>query len=128
MNTTTAGAPLSEAEFQRQVTDLATMLGWSWAHFRPARTSHGWRTPVSGPLGAGWPDLTLIRGDRIIFAELKSDRGRPTPDQTFALTLLSGAAETYVWFPADLERIALVLGSPGDARRTKPLRGIGLTG
>src|SRR4051812_37499898 len=31
--------PLSEKEFQRQVTDLAEIYGWSWAHFRPAQTS-----------------------------------------------------------------------------------------
>jgi hypothetical protein len=103
----------TEAEFMRQVTDLATMLGWSWAHFRPARTSHGWRVPVSGPLGAGWPDLTLVRDDRLIFAELKrSSSHRPSPDQVFALELLGAAAETYVWRPSDIDEIALVLGSP----------------
>jgi hypothetical protein len=67
---------LTEAQFMRQVTELAELYGWSWAHFRPAMTSKGWRTPVSGPLGAGWPDLVLIRKRRIVFAELKSDGGR----------------------------------------------------
>ena len=107
---------LSERDFQTQVTDLASMLGWSWAHFRPARTAHGWRVPVSGPLGAGWPDLVLVRDDRIVFAELKRERGRPRPDQTFALTLLSGAAETYVWRPSDFDDIARILGSPRQPR------------
>ena len=103
---------ITEAEFMRQVTDLAEMLGWSWAHFRPARTAHGWRTPVSGPLGAGWPDLTLVRDDRLVFVELKRRAtARPSADQTFALTLLAAAAETYVWYPEDIEEIARVLGS-----------------
>jgi hypothetical protein len=101
--------PLSETEWQRQVTDLAEMLGWAWAHFRPARTAHGWRVPVSGPLGKGWPDLVLIRGERVIFAELKAENGRPTPDQTWLLTLVADAVETAVWRPSDLDRVAETL-------------------
>jgi hypothetical protein len=104
---------ITEAEFQGQVVELATMLGWSWAHFRPAKTSRGWRVPVSGPLGAGWPDLVLVRDERLIFAELKrSTSNRPSPDQVMVLTLLAGAAETYVWTPADFEDIATVLSRP----------------
>ena len=103
---------ISEADWMRQVTELAEMLGWSWAHFRPAKTAHGWRTPVSGPLGAGWPDLTLVRDDRLLFVELKRDKNaRPTPDQTFVLTLLGIAAETYVWRPSDWDDVARILQS-----------------
>ena len=47
---------ISEAEFQRQVTDLAEMLGWSWMHIEKMSNDRGrWRTPVSGPLGKGFP-------------------------------------------------------------------------
>ena len=107
---------ITETEFQRQVTDLAEMLGWSWAHFRPAKTTHGWKVPVSGPLGAGWPDLTLVRDDRLVFAELKrSTSNVPSPDQQFTLSLLGGAAETYVCRPGDIDDIARILGAP---RRT----------
>lgn len=100
---------ITEADWMRQVTDLATILGWSWAHFRPARTAHGWRTPVSGPLGAGWPDLVLVRDRRLIFAELKRERRTTRPDQTFVLSLLADAAETYVWVPDDLAEVAEIL-------------------
>jgi hypothetical protein len=62
---------ISERDWQRQVTDAAELFGWTWVHFRPARTEHGWRTPVSGPLGKGWPDLTLIR-ERVVYVELKA--------------------------------------------------------
>ena len=44
---------MTEREFQQQVTDLAELYGWAWAHFRPAQPTKGWRTPVSGPLGKG---------------------------------------------------------------------------
>lgn len=101
---------MTEQEFQLQVTDLAELFGWSWVHFRPAQTAKGWRTPVSGPLGKGWVDLVLVRGRRIIFAELKADKGRISPDQEAVLnTLGSTGAETHTWRPADDDAIAEIL-------------------
>lgn len=81
-------ARLTEVAWQQRVTDLASLRGWLWVHHRPARTEKGWRTPVSGPLGTGWPDLVLIRGDRLLAVELKSATGRPTPAQLAALDAL----------------------------------------
>lgn len=111
---------LTESGFMRQVVELATILGWSTAHFRPAQTSKGWRTPVSGDLGKGWPDLTLVRerDGRLIFAELKRDGANLTPDQERVFGILTKAAhwsvtgphwETYVWRPADFDDIAEIL-------------------
>ena len=74
-----------EREWQRQVTDAAELFGWTWGHFRPAQTSKGWRTPVSGPLGSGYPDLILVRDGRLIFADLKAQDGRLSPDQRHVL-------------------------------------------
>ena len=85
----TGRALLTEAQWQRRVTDLADRRGWLWVHHRPARTNQGWRTPVSGPLGVGWPDLILVRGDRLVAVELKSSTGRPTADQSAALAALA---------------------------------------
>ena len=100
---TTRAKPLAEAQWQRQVTDLAELLGWTWAHFRPARTEQGWRTPVSGPGGAGFPDLVLWR-ERVIFVELKSDRGRMSAEQDAVwLGLTNAGAEAYVWAPRDFD-------------------------
>lgn len=113
---------ITEAEWQRQVTDLAGIYGWSWAHFRPARTKHGWKVPVSGPLGAGWPDLVLVKHDRIIFAELKrSARDQLRPDQVAVHDLVRGAVEVYVWRPEDLSVVVDLLAgwatSPGPEGR-----------
>ena len=83
-STASGRVAISEAESLRQVTDLAELYSWSCVHFRPARTAHGWRTPVSGPLGAGWPDLILVRRERMAGAELKLDGGRPRPEQTWS--------------------------------------------
>lgn len=63
-------APLTtEAMFQIEIIELARILGWRVAHFRPAQTRHGWRTPVAAD-GKGFPDLVLVR-ERVIYAELK---------------------------------------------------------
>lgn len=109
---------MKEADFQRQVLEAATRLGWRTAHFRPAQNARGqWRTPVAGD-GKGFPDLVLVR-DRIIFAELKTDSGRVRPDQRDWLDALSMATidtagcmecggapvDVVVWRPRDWDDI-----------------------
>lgn len=100
----------TEREFQLQVMDLARILGWHHlAHFRPARTAHGWRTPMMGDVG--FPDLVLVR-DRVVFAELKSDTGKLGLGQAEWLEAIREAGgEAYLWRPADLDgEVMRVLG------------------
>jgi len=99
---------LREADFQRQVTDLAELLGWQWAHFRPAETARGWRTPVSGPLGKGFPDLVLVHPvkRRILFAELKRDGAKLTPDQQRVYETMQMSVPYVIWRPENFEFIA----------------------
>jgi hypothetical protein len=107
----TSGRPsMTEADLLRGVLDMAGVLGWRSAHFRPGRTAHGWRTAVSGD-GKGFPDLFLVRGRRLVAAELKAKAGRLTPDQALWLELLAAAGvEAGIWTPADYpDRIAEVL-------------------
>lgn len=101
---------IREDGFLRQVVEVATLLGWESVHFRPARTAHGWRTPVQGSMGEGWPDLTLVRGARLLFVELKADGGKVSPEQERVLAILRVVAEVHVWRPTDWERMAEVLG------------------
>jgi hypothetical protein len=92
--------PMSERELMACVVDLARVMGWRVAHFRPALTSKGWRTPVAAD-GAGFPDLLMVR-DRIVAAELKSDTGLLRFEQREWLQDLRDAGvETYMWRPAD---------------------------
>lgn len=109
---------LLEAQFQAQVEQLATMHGWAWMHMDKALNDRGrWRTPVRGGLGPGFPDLLLVKGERIIFAELKRQGSKPTGLQDEVLTTLSQVkcAEVYVWRPADWPLILECLGGTTDA-------------
>ena len=92
--------PLTERDFQRQVLDLAGILGWLVYHPFLSKWSE-----------RGFPDLTLVRPPRVVFAELKRDGGRPTPAQAEWLGVLGlcHGVETYLWRPADLTEIAAVL-------------------
>lgn len=96
--------PIPERHFLSQVRDLAALYRWLTYHTRDSRgSSHG------------FPDLVLVRTDtapaRIIFAELKSERGTTTTEQHTwlnALALVQGV-EVYLWRPNDLPRIAVIL-------------------
>jgi hypothetical protein len=98
----------SETAFQHRVTQLAEDLGWEWMHI--GRTGKYVANGAKGTLGSGWPDLTLLRGGRLIFAELKAQKG-PPPSVTQQLVLgrLSHAAESYVWRPSDWPQILHLL-------------------
>lgn len=99
------GIPMTEAQFTQAVIDFAKYKGWMVAHFRPARTTRGWRTPVQGD--NGFPDLVLARDGRVVYAELKVGRNTLSKDQERWANALP---EMYVWRPADLrDTIAEVL-------------------
>jgi hypothetical protein len=101
--------PITEAEFLRQLLQLAALLRWRTCHFRPGRTARDWRTAVQGD-GKGWPDIVLVR-ERIIFAELKREsRAKITREQeTWLAALRRAGAEVYLWTPADWPDIERVL-------------------
>lgn len=116
---------MNESELQAAVIELAHLLKYRVAHFRPALTSKGWRTAVSAD-GAGYPDLTLVKPGRLIFAELKSRRGALSAEQAMWLEALREAGcEVHVWKPRDwqeghIERI-LRQRSPGGVLAQSPI-------
>ena len=95
---------ISESELQKAVIKEAHRRGYRVAHFRPAQVRPGrYVTPVDAD-GAGWPDLVLVRGERLIFAELKALYKKPTEEQEAWLQALRDAAPygefaVYVWTP-----------------------------
>lgn len=71
----------TEKELGDTLRDACRHIGWRCAHFRAARTAHGWRTAVSGD-GQGFPDWVLVHPyGGILFVELKAAGGRLEPAQ-----------------------------------------------
>ena len=102
---------MSGGELQTKIIDLARDFGWKVAHFRPLRTKHGWRTPVSAD-GKGWPDLYLIHPERgvVMYREIKSKYEKLSPEQIQWGEWLNAAAQDYgVWRPDDWPEIVSTL-------------------
>ena len=93
----------TEREFQTRVCDLARLCGWSVYSVPDSR-----RATLSG-----YPDLTMWRTSdrRIIFAELKREKGRISPAQEVIIGELRalGKVEVYLWKPSDWPEILGVL-------------------
>ena len=106
---------ISEREFQREVTELLTLLSWRWCHFRTAIGYHGrYQTPLDGY--TGWVDIVAVKDRRVVFIELKSAKGKVTPAQQEWLDALRAAGqEVYVWRPEDWPQMAEIL------QATKPI-------
>lgn len=77
---------------------------FSWAKARGWLVYFTWSSVHSV---AGFPDLVLVRGDRCIFAELKTERGKLTDAQAYWIERLRGCPqlEVYVWRPSDEEEV-----------------------
>ncbi len=80
---------MTGAELQDAIVEAAHLAGWLAAHFRPARTAHGWRTPCAYDAN-GFPDLVLVK-DRVLFVEVKGDGDRLRADQERCLEVLAAA-------------------------------------
>ncbi|WP_372699404.1 VRR-NUC domain-containing protein [Arthrobacter sp. JSM 101049] len=85
----------SEKEFQEQVVAGAKSLGWLVYHTHDSRRSE-----------PGFPDLVLVqpvRG-RVLFRELKTQKGRTTQAQdTWIEALTRAGQDAAIWRPSDWE-------------------------
>lgn len=95
---------MTEKDLQKGIIETAHRLGWKVAHFPTSPTQRRgetvWRTSVSAD-GKGFPDLVLVR-ERVVFAELKTDRGAKSSDQLWwESDLLNAGAEFHIWRPRD---------------------------
>ena len=83
------GAVKEEALLQ-QVTAYARLRNWRLYHTRNSQRS-----------AAGFPDLVMVRGDRLVFAELKTMRGVVSLHQAGWLGALLDVrtVESYLWRP-----------------------------
>ena len=80
---------MSEKELQNNVRACALLFGW--------RYYHTWNSINSAK---GFPDCCMAREQRLVFAELKSARGKLSADQEEWLGVLrQTGAECYIWRP-----------------------------
>lgn len=96
---TVQALPQTEKQFMEAVIEYARRLNWLVYHTHTSKYSE-----------AGYPDLTLVRGDRLVFAELKTERGRVSVAQERWLDALRRATtEVWLWRPRDWPEIEDVL-------------------
>lgn len=98
---------IPEKAFQLQVEALLGLYGWRFFHAPDNRPGANGRIQN---VKAGYPDLTAVRGTRILYIELKRETGKTTEEQDAWLADLAAAgAEAYVWRPSDIETLGAVL-------------------
>ena len=82
---------MSEKELQALIIELAELKGWLVYHTHDSRRSN-----------PGFPDLCMVKWKRVVFAELKTQKGRRTPKQiVWGESLQLSDAEYYLWRPLD---------------------------
>jgi len=98
MSTHLASQSITEAEWLRSVGDALDLTAWAWIHHRPARRAQGkWTTPTQGNSAKGFPDIVAVRPPRCLWLELKTERGRVSPEQDDWLERLRASGqEAYV--------------------------------
>ena len=85
---------VSEKQFQSHLVKYARSCGWLVYHTYDSRKSE-----------PGFPDLVLVR-DRVLFRELKSEKGRLTKAQeAWADKLIVAGANYAVWRPSQIKGI-----------------------
>lgn len=99
--------PKGEDAFGEWVIDEAHHAGWLAHHVRGSWSRGRFQTAVSGD--KGFPDFVLARNGRIIFAELKTEHGKLSPEQGAWMQELGDLALVMVWRPSMRDRILEIL-------------------
>lgn len=112
---------ISEKDFQQTVVEYAHALGYLVYH----QIDMGRKDPETGSvtfsrrIGPGFPDLILARHGFVLAVELKSEKGRITPNQNRWLELFRSAGiPALVWRPSQWDTIERVLN---DEKTPSPL-------
>lgn len=82
---------MTERAFLQLVRDTARLFGWLEYHTADSRRS-----------ASGYPDLTLVKGNRVLFVELKTATGKVRAEQIVwaeRLAAVGGAVEYHQWRP-----------------------------
>ena len=100
---------MSEAEFQKWITAFARENGWRIFH-----VNNSTKRLMRGT-SAGFPDLTLVRGDDLIFLEVKAEDGKLSAaqeewkDVLVELMARNAGIQYHAVFPSDRHYITGML-------------------
>jgi hypothetical protein len=102
---------INERQWQKIVLGMMALFSWRTAHFDASVRVVGKERRFVGDVGSkGFPDIVAVRRDRILFVELKSQKGRFQDGQKEWLHDLANAgAEVYTWRPSDYDDMQEVL-------------------
>ena len=107
---------VTEKEFQRTVIEYAHALGYKVYH----QIDMGYKDPKTGVkrfsrrVGPGYPDLTIVGHNRILFAELKSEKGGTKKGQVeWAVAIKEAGGAYYLWRPSNWDEIKKILAPAG---------------
>lgn len=104
--------PMTEDQWQSRITDYCDLRGLRWHHEVDSRRSK-----------SGFPDLVIVGPYGLLFAELKKEDGKVSPEQSDWLGDLRHAGVlAFVWKPSNWDRVVLELDILAGAKR----RGFGL--
>lgn len=95
-------ANLTEKQYQRQIKDMASALGWT-------RIYHTQYSLGSDP---GYPDLTITGKQPlgVVFIEVKGRTGRASKEQEqYCRDIQAGGCHAYIAFPKDVEAVEALL-------------------
>lgn len=85
---------MSEADWQRRVTDYCTVLRLLWYH-----------VPDSRRTNPGFPDLVIAGPGGVLFVELKTERGKVSAHQQTWIDTLEPHVQTRVWRPSQWDEV-----------------------
>jgi VRR-NUC domain len=95
----TAARPLTEKQFQKQVEELLRLRGW--------RFYHTWKSFNSA---RGFPDIFAVRPPRAVALELKTSRGKVTPEQeAWVAAMAECGIEAGIWRPDEWDELVELL-------------------
>jgi hypothetical protein len=88
---------LTEREWQKQVEDALTLFGWWFIHI-PANVvvcpiCH---RKIYRGIAKGFPDILAIRPPRLLWLELKRERGQLEPEQRKVGDMLEACGQTWL--------------------------------